>query len=314
MNLDTFKSSYRLLREHLKLTPLRRVSYEGHDVYLKLENQQITGSFKARGALSKLGSLSEGDRSKGIVTASTGNHGMGVANACDVLDVSGTVYLPEIVVKSKRAKLDALGIDTALLGKSSLETEIAAKAIAQESLKAWISPYNDVDVIIGQGTIAIEFLEQYPEVKRVFVTVGGGGLVSGIGSVLNLVNPDIEIVGCQPLNSPEMFASIRAGEIVSIQDSKPTLSDGSAGGVEDGSITFEICKRVVDRWELISEDEIRSAIRIAYNTFGEQIEGAAGVALAAWMRDSAKTDGDVVVICGGNIDPDILQRILSEET
>ncbi len=279
---------------------------------LKLENRQITGSFKARGALNKIASLSDENRDKGVVTASTGNHGMGVANACKALNVKGKVYLPEIVVASKHNKLKKLGIDTELLGKDSLETEIKAGQLAREQGQVWISPYNDEAIVAGQGTVAIEILEQHPEVQRVFVTVGGGGLISGIGEVLKALKPEVEVIGCQPLNSPEMYASIKAGVIITIDEPQATLSDGSAGGVEDGSITYEICKEVVDRWELVKEEEIEQAIRLAHTECDEVIEGAAGVALAAWVRDTNKTPHDVVVICGGNIDPDIWNQIISK--
>ena len=312
MDINLFNNAAILVAKHLRATPLMGLTMSDERVFLKLENQQVTGSFKARGALNRIASLSKGERSIGVVTASTGNHGMGMANACKELRVKGKVYLPEIVIDSKHAKLKALGIETELLGSDSLQTELLAKKIARQEGKVWISPYNDLAVVAGQGTIALEIIEELPDVKRVFVTVGGGGLISGIGSVMKKLKPDVEIIGCQPLHSPEMYASVKAGKIISIEDSKPTLSDGSAGGVEEGSITFDICKNVVDRWELITENEIEHAVALAHEQAGEKIEGAAGVALAAWLRDCSKTDRDVVVICGGNIDSTIWEQIIAK--
>ncbi len=272
-------------------------------VFLKLENKQHTGSFKARGSLNKVMSLNETERSKGVITASTGNHGMGVARAMKLSGVKGSIYLPRDASPAKIDKLKALDANLNFVDGSPLDTELHAKRIAEVSGTIWISPYNDLKIIAGQGTIALEILQQMPDVNRVFITVGGGGLVSGIASVLKNVLPGVRIIGCVPENSPEMYLSIKAGHIVHLEETKDTLSDGSAGGAESDSITFPLCAKLIDDWVLVSEEEIANAMKAIYHEHDLVIEGSAGVAAAASWKIGSDTDRDLVIICGGNIEP-----------
>ena len=304
------------IRPHIRRTRIIKSTVDGsrltHPLFLKLENEQHTGSFKARGSLNKVLSLNTNERAKGVITASTGNHGMGVARALQLTGVEGTVFLPRTASKLKIEKLESLGAKLKYVEGSPLDTELHAKHLAQVSGSNWISPYNDRKIIGGQGTIAIEILEQMPKVKRVFITVGGGGMVSGIASVLKHTHPGVKIVGCVPENSPEMYLSVQAGHIVHLDEDKETLSDGSAGGAEDDSITFPLCADLIDDWVLVSEQEIADAMRAVYREHDMIIEGSAGVAVAASLKYGEESGQDLAVICGGNVDMDRFQEIVRD--
>ncbi len=281
------------------------------DVYLKLENEQVTGSFKARGSLNKLKWIQEQNMGKHPVTASTGNHGLGFARACGLLDIEGTVFLPHNAVDSKVEAIRNYKVDIRFHGDDPYTTEKYVRNRAEEEGWIYVSPYNDTEIIAGQGTIGIEILNQLPEVDNVLTTVGGGGLISGIGSYIKDMLPDTSIIGCQPEHSPEMSVSVCAGEYQEIE-SKPTLSDGSAGGFEADAITFDLCKKLVDDFILISEDEIRHAIRSMIRHHHKVIEGSAGVAIASLLKKPHRfaDQTTVIVVCGANIAPDTLQSIL----
>lgn len=281
-------------------------------VYLKLESEQHTGSFKARGSLNKILSLNEEDRFNGVVTASTGNHGLGFARACEISKVRGIVFLPK---KASQSKIDALSyydVELKFHEGSSLATELFAKRYAQEHGKAWISPYNDPEIIAGQGTIGIELIDQLEGIDIICATVGGGGLISGIASYMKAINPAISIIGCQPENSPEMSLSVDQGVITNLAEFIPTLSDGSAGGIEEGSITFPICQDLVDGFVLVKEKEIEEAIHFVAHKHHRIIEGAAGVSVAALIQNKErfKDKNSVIIICGGNIDIDVFKGII----
>jgi threonine dehydratase len=279
------------------------------DVWLKAEHQQHTGSFKARGALNKLLGLSAEQRARGVVTASSGNHGAGVAWAGRTLGIPVTVFVPQSASPAKLDRIRGYGADVQLFGTDGLDTELHARDAAARNGRAYVSPYNDWDVVAGQGTIAVEMLEQMGTLDAVVVAVGGGGLIGGIAAYLKSRLPDVRVIGAQPRNSAVMFNSVRAGHIV-LEESLPTLSDGTAGGVESDAITFELCRTLVDDWVLVDEDEIATAMRDFMTARAERIEGAAGVALAALTRQAGSLRGQRinVVVCGGNVSDDALQR------
>ena len=299
-------------------TPLRHSpafsAATGAEVYFKLENAQHTGSFKLRGAANCLMSLSAEQRSAGCVAASSGNHGAAVAYAMRELGMRGVIFVPE---QASRAKVDAIrgyGGDVQFFGTDGLDTEQHARAYAAEHGMYYVSPYNDAAVIAGQGSCGVEIVEQLPDLDAAFIAVGGGGLVSGVGSVLKQHNPDIRIVGCQPEASAVMARSIEAGRILDLP-SEPTLSDGTAGGVEPGSITFELCRALVDEFMLVSEESIAKAVRAYMAAESDRIEGAAGVAIAALEARQEDMAGRkvVVIICGGNISEAALDATLDED-
>jgi len=281
------------------------------DVYLKLESEQVTGSFKARGSLNKLKWIQEQNIDALPVTASTGNHGLGFARACDLLDINGKVFLPHNAVSSKVDAINAYDVEVEFYGDDPFTTETYAWQTAEENGWLYVSPYNDLQIIAGQGTIGIEILEKLPNPDNVLATVGGGGLISGIGKYVKEKSPETKIIGCQPKNSPEMSASVRAGEYREVE-SKPTLSDGSAGGFEPDSITFELCKALVDDFILISEDEIKEVIRSMIKNHSKLVEGSAGVAIASLLKRPERfaNQTTVIVVCGANISMDKVQAIL----
>ena len=286
----------------------------GGDIYLKLESEQWTGSFKARGSLNKLRILSESGVNQEVITASTGNHGLGFARAVDLTGVSGTVFLPKTASPFKVKRLSHYPVRLEFHDGDSLSTELKAKATAASEKAIWVSPYNDYDVIAGQGSIAIEILDELEHFDNIFITVGGGGLISGIGSYLKHQDKNIQVIACQPENSPEMTLSLEAGRIVDFEDAKPTLSDGSAGGIEPGSVTFDICREITDHSILVSEEQIKDAIRWMIREHGKIIEGSAAVTIASLLIEKERFAGktSVLVLCGGNIEFEKLRSILNE--
>lgn len=300
-------TAYSRIKQYLNCTPVVFDNETG--AWWKQENLQHTGSFKFRGALSKLSVLPE--RSK-VVTASTGNHALGVVAAAQLFGHGVEIFLPDTASDLKMEKLMKAGAKLNLVKGNSLDAEIAAKEYAREHHLTWVSPYNDPEIISGQGTIAVELKEQIKDLDTVYVTIGGGGLVSGIGCYLKSINPDLRVIGCQPENSAEMYLSLLKGKVVDDPNALHTLSDGSAGPLEEDSITFPICQAIVDRIILVDELRIAEALRHAYLTHGIIIEGAAGVAIAAATSDNQREGKNAaVILCGGNIDPVVHKQILS---
>lgn len=312
---EIIRAEFRV-RPYTLTTPLVHslpLSQHGANVYLKLENEQHTGSFKARGSMNKLLALSDREREHGVVTASTGNHGQGVARAAKETGVACVVFVPENVDPSKIAAIRQYGAEVQYTQAGVPETisHGQARQYAKKHHMTWISPYNDLHVIAGQGTIAAELVKQLADIDYVFVTVGGGGLISGIAAYLRAVSPKTKVIGCLPERSPEMYRSVQAGKFVTMQ-SKPTVSDGSAGGFEEDSITLSLCQRLVDDWTLVSEDEIKDAIKLILSTHHKLAEGAAGVAVASYLkrRDEFSGKNVVILLCGSNIAPATLKGIL----
>jgi len=306
------KISLENIKHYIVKTPLtysERLSNEiNSNIFLKLENLQKTGSFKARGALNKILNI---NNSKDVVAASSGNHGAAVSYALSKKNMHGTIYVPENVKKSKVKNIESYGSKVVKFGDDCLDAENEAIRVSKENNITFVSPYNDLDIVSGQGTIGVEILNDNNEIDVVFITVGGGGLISGVGSYLKSINPSIKVIGCSPVNSSIMINSIKKGKIINTE-SKDTLSDGSAGGVEEGSITFDICKELIDDYCLVSEDEISLQIKNSLNIDKMLIEGSAAVAIASAikMKSQLVDKNVVIVICGGNIGSDTLKKIL----
>jgi threonine dehydratase len=285
----------------------------GAEVYCKLENLQHTGSFKFRGAMNKLLSLTDAVRSKGVVAASTGNHGAAVAYSMQKLDTPGLIFVPENADPSKLAIIKQSGAEVRFFGSDCAETEVHARQYAVQKGMSYVSPYNDLQIIGGQGTIGLELETQLDTIDAAFISLGGGGLISGIAGYLKHANPSIEIVGCSPENSQVMIQSLEAGRIVDIP-SLPTLSDGTAGGIEEGAITFEFCQKLVDTYLIVTEDEIRASLLLFMHTHHMMIEGAAAVAIASFMKvhEQYRNKTVVLLICGANIGLETLKQVLQE--
>ena len=280
-------------------------------MFLKLENLQTTGSFKLRGVTNKILSLSEADAGRLLVTASTGNHAAAFAHVVAEFGLKGKLFMPKTSAPVKIEKIRGTGIPFELVGEDCIEAEVHAHDFARDNDFVWISPYNDLEVVHGQGTIAVELVEQLETIDVVLAPVGGGGLISGIAGYLKAVAPSIEVIGCQPVNSCVMYESVEAGEIVDIE-SLPTVSDGTAGGIEKGSVTFDLCRRLVDDFILLEEAEIIAAMRFLHDKEGLSIEGAAALPVAAVLKDSARFAGrrTALIVSGGRVDEKTLDVVV----
>ena len=284
----------------------------GAQVWFKLENLQHTGSFKLRGAVNRLMTLTNEQRDAGCVAASSGNHGAAVAYAMGHLGVNGVIFVPEQTSPTKVDAIRSYGGDVRFFGTDGLDTELHARKYAEQNKMFYLSPYNDEEVMAGQGSCGVEIATQLPDIDAAFVAIGGGGLISGVGSVLRQHNKNVRIIGCQPSASAVMTHSVAAGEILDLP-SEPTLSDGTAGGIEAGSITFDVCREIVDEFVLVDEDEIAAAMRLYMDSEHQLIEGAAGVAIAAMLAKKAElADCKVVIlVCGANIGRETLRSVIS---
>lgn len=307
--------AYHRSKSYIRKTPLEHSPYLSNlidgNVYLKLDNIQKTGSFKFRGAVSKMTSISATEKEKGVVTASTGNHGAACSLAMSLLGIDGKIVVPTIVHKNKVNNILNLGGKVEYHGDDCLIAEERAQEISKTTGATYISPYNDSAIICGQGTMGYEIDQDLKNIDSVFVSVGGGGLICGVGGYLKSVQKNVKMVAVSPKNSCVMYESIKAEKQLDLP-SDPTLSDGTAGGVEMGSITFELCQRIVDEFILVTEDEIADGIRIGVEKHHQLIEGAAGAAIAGFMKQKDKLNGQrvVIVMCGGNISSEVLKSIL----
>lgn len=304
------------IRIHIRETPLEFSPYLSRlgncRVYLKLENIQYSGSFKLRGAMNKFLSLSPEVRQKGVVTASSGNHGTACSYVLQKFGGRGMIYLPDYTSQAKIEAMRLLGANLEFYGDDCVKAEMEAKRIGEENGLVFISPYNDSKIIGGQGTVAVELMRQVEKINAVLVPVGGGGLIAGIAGYLKAMDNTIKIIGCQPENSRVMYESIKAGRILDMA-SKPTISDGTAGGIEQGSITFDFCRRFVDDFVLVTEDEIKEAIRLILGKHCMLIEGGAALGVASFIKGKGKfKNKDVVlIITGSKISLDQLKEILA---
>ncbi|HXR65713.1 MAG TPA: threonine/serine dehydratase [Ktedonobacteraceae bacterium] len=305
------------IRSYVRETPLEYSwplsALTGSQVFLKLENLQYTGSFKLRGAMNALLTLTPEQRARGIVTASSGNHGHAVAFGLHSLNVPGVIFVPEGTSSTKITAIRHYGADLRIWGDDSVKTEGYARAYAAQQDMVYISPYNDRSVIGGQGTIGVELCRQSERIDVVLAALGGGGMLTGIAEYVKAIYPAAEIIGCSPEHSPVMARSVQAGRIIEME-SLPTLSDGTAGGIEEDALTFPLCQRLIDDYTQVSEEEIRQAMRLCLEKQHMLIEGAAGVALAALLKLTGRFQGKnvIVVLCGANISIETLRTILSE--
>jgi threonine dehydratase len=304
------------IRPQIPVSPLTRsaaLSDElGCDVWLKCDHLLPTGAFKVRGATNKIRLLGAAARATGVVTASTGNHGLAVAWAGARAGVPVTVYVPASAVRPKLDAIERLGATLVVVDGPPIEGERRARQYGQQHDIPYISPYNDPDVVAGQGTLGAELAEQGDGLDAVFVSVGGGGLVSGVGSALKHLSPATRVIGVWPENSPCMLRALEAGLIHDVAE-QPTLSDATAGAVENGSITFPICQRVIDERITVSESEIAAGMRDIARADHWMVEGAAGVALAGLTqrKDAWRGKKVAVVLCGRNIGLEMFNRAMN---
>jgi threonine dehydratase len=275
----------------------------GCEVLLKCEHLQTTGSFKYRGASNKLRLLGPDTRRLGVVSASSGNHGQALALAGRTAGVPVTVYAAASASPAKLGAIRAYGAELRLLDAPPLEAELEARREAERSGRPFVSPYNDLDVIAGQGTLGLELLEQARQLDAVFLSIGGGGLASGVGAALRGGGSKAALIGVWPETSVAMLRALEAGHIHDVEESE-TLSDGTAGGVEPGSVTLPLCTQVLDERVTVTEESIARAMWEVARHERWIIEGAAGVAFAGLeaLRERMRGKTVAVVVCGRNID------------
>lgn len=316
--LPNIQAAAKRIAPYVLRTPVEYSPYlsqlTGAQVWLKLEHIQTTGSFKLRGAANALCSLTAAQREKGVITASSGNHGMAVAYMAHQLGCTARIYLPETVAQAKVDAMKPYSVELHLQGEDAIVSEHLARKTATSQDRAYISPYNDTEVIAGQGTIGVELAEQLPQLESVFVPVGGGGLISGIGAYLKSTLPKVEIIGCQPENSAVMHASVQAGKVLDIP-SLPTLSDGTAGGLELDAITLPFCQQYVDTFHLVSEAEIQESLLILLKKHYYLVEGAAALSVASLIQNKKTYRGKnvVLILCGRKMGLDTLRAVIQEE-
>lgn len=303
---------------HIFRTPLRESFLLGDKlgarVYLKLENWQITGSFKARGALNRMMLMDGDERSRGIVTASAGNHALGVAHAARALGISpATIFVPHTAPLAKLAKLREFSVDVRQVGETYDDAHHAAEKYHQETGATFIHAYDDWRTVAGQGTIGSEIMQDLPTVDAILVPVGGGGMISGIAIAAKAISPRCKIIGVQPSASPALRDSLRDNKCYEEYPAAPTICDGLAGGI--GKICFEVSKQLVDSVAIVEEAETRAAVRALAETQQLIVEGSGAVGIAALFSHRLRLQGQqvAVVLSGGNIDLKLLKEILHEE-
>ena len=296
----------------LDRTPVVRAPRLGRDVWLKLESLQPTGSFKVRGALVAVTAATARDPQAAIVTASAGNHGLGIAFAATRLGVRATIVVPVNASEAKTAAIEEFAVTLVRHGSGYDEAEAHALELADAGA-VFISPYNDPDVITGQGTIATELLDQVPGLATIITPVGGGGLASGLGLAASLAR-GVRVIGVEAEQSPALRAALDAGRPVAITPG-PTLADGLAGNLEAGSVTFDLVRRTIADVVTVSEAEIAAAMRALARDHGLVAEGSAAVGVATQMRGglAASAGATAIVVTGRNIAAGAFARVLTGE-
>jgi threonine dehydratase len=311
---DGVLQAHGIIKHHIRETSVERAqSLESGagEVWLKLECQQITGSFKVRGALHRVSALSDDERTRGIVACSAGNHGLGVAHAAELSAIPATIFVPRTVDPARKEMLERSSASVHIIGDSYEDCEKKARQVATELSKTFISPYNDPWVIAGQGTLGIELLRQIPHLEVVLLGVGGGGLAAGVAGYLKAAKPSIKIVGVSPANSAGMYDLV-TGISPDFAAHMETLSDSTAGAVEAGSITIDMCRALIDQWILVDEADIKAAMRYLFYEHRLVVEGAGALALAGFLKERTRIQpyATALVVCGGNIDPKRFLRVV----
>ena len=315
ITLEKIKDAHKKILPYVNYTPLVHSEYLSNysNVKLKLENFQITGSFKLRGALNKLLSLSKSEKEKGVIAVSTGNHGKGVAYASKVLGIKSTIYMSSMVPQYRRKAIENLGAKVEIVGQNSDEADLFAKNLAKEKDISLIHPFDDEDIIIGQGTVGLEMLEQFPDADTIIIPTSGGGLVSGIAQAIKLQKPNIKIISVSMERGPSMYDSLKKGVPVDVEELE-TLADCLGGSIGlDNKFTFNIVRKYVDDFVLVSEEKIAEGIRINFLEHKIVSEGAAATSIMVVKEKLSSHIGKNIIclICGGNIDAQLFNKVLS---
>ena len=316
VTLPDIQAAQETIHEAIALTPCRYSGFlsrlTGADVHLKLENLQNTGSFKIRGAFNKLSALTAGERSRGVIAASAGNHAQGVARAAQQLGMYATILMPEPTPITKVEATKSAGAEVILQGETFDDAMGLAQSLAHERGLTMIHPFDDPAVIAGQGTVGLEMLDQLPELGAVVVPIGGGGLISGIAIALKEQRPTIRVIGVQAEQAASAVLSRQAGHVVELTGIK-TIADGIAVK-RVGHLTFPIIERYVDDLVTVNDDDIAAAILIYMERSRVVVEGAGAASLAALISRKVNLNGTCtgVVVSGGNIDVQMVAKIIEK--
>jgi threonine dehydratase len=306
---DVIAAAHRI-RPHIRKTPLEPAFGLSEKFFLKLENWQRTGSFKARGAINRLLLLSESERHAGVITASAGNHGLGVALAAELLGVPATIVVPENAAQAKIKALQRYAVTLIRYGQDYDDAEVYARNLSKERGAFFLHAFDDPQVIAGQGTVGWEVLEERPEITTLVVPIGGGGLISGVAVAAKSINPDVFIVGVQPEASPAMVRALDHGAVVETPF-EPTIADGLAGRfVSD--LTLRLTQAYVDQVVTVSEQSIHDAMRRLICDMHLMVEGSAAVGLAAVLEGAVSLQqGPIaVIVTGRNVSESVLQEVV----
>lgn len=304
------------IRPHVLETPVEHSIYLSNliagTVYLKLDLQQTTGSFKFRGATSKINSLSEEELDRGVLSASTGNYALAIAEAMKNRGREATVYLASDVPRARMELIEACGLKIVIYGDKPWEAEKKARAVAAAEGKLYVSPYNDPIVVGGQGTCGLEIAHQVPSIDTLIAACGGGGLVTGSAGYLKSYNSAIQTIAVSPEKSPVMYESVEQGQMVEI-DTLETLADTCAGGIDLDTITFGLCQKYVDEIVLVTEAEIAAAIKLLFEQHRLVAEGSAALSVAYLVKHPERFTGKTVVpvVCGKNIGTELFKSIIA---
>ena len=302
-------------QDHLLPTPLEHSMYlsdkiEG-EVWLKLDSMQRTSSFKFRGAINKILSLTEAELDRGIVSASTGNYALAVAEAMRIRNRRATIYVANDIEPSRLELLRSHGLNLVIHGEVAWDAEKEARRVGDEEGKIYVSPYNDPIVVGGQGTCGYEISQQLPDLDAAFLARGGGGLLTGSAGWLKSHNSDVEAFGVSPANSPVMYESMRTNKMVEM-DTQPTLADTCAGGIDLDSITLDLCRRYVDEIVLLTEKEIEASIRLLFEQHRLVTEGSGALSIGGLLKRKERFKGKkvVAVVCGRNVNLEVFKKII----
>lgn len=286
----------------------------GVPVHLKLEHRQATGSFKLRGASNAIAQLSDAEKRRGVVAASTGNHGRALAHAAKLEGIRAVICMSRLVPKNKVDEIERLGADVRIVGNSQDDAQHEVERLVAEEAMVMLPPFDHPWIIAGQGTLGLEMLDAVPDTKTVLVQLSGGGLASGVAAAVKGLSPATRVVGISMARGAAMKASLDAGRPVQI-DELPTLADSLGGGIGlDNRVTFAMCRDLLDDVVLLTESEIAAGIRHLYKQEREVVEGAGAVAMAALLARKIRTDGPIVALVSGrNIDMALHRQVINGE-
>lgn len=314
ITLEDIKQAAERIYRTARRTPLEKSIWLSRDtkreVFFKLECFQVTGSFKLRGAMSKLSLISEEAKSRGVLTISAGNHGLAVAHCAETLGLDARIVVPRSASRAKVEAIRRYPVELVECGKDYDEAEALAREMEIETGRVFVSPYNDREVIAGQGTIALEMLADAPDLDALVIPVGGGGLIAGVALAAKAINPDIKIFGVEPAASPTMSRAFEAGRLIYTEEEE-TIADGLSGNIENESITFPLVQQFVDEMILVSEDAIKRSVARVAREDHLIIEGSAAVSIAVFENEMIEGSRVAAIITGRNITLDLFRQVIS---